>query len=158
MALLAAHVMAHIVLAPLFLFVGAVLIAGAIGLAGKIDQLRGGRGHGAELWPCFPAALALVLIAGCLYRYFRNVRRRTIREFEYVGGVLHYREGEHDEWIAQRASYIRSIGECPGGGATRIIFGDRSWAVLASTTENAAALLEQLARDRKLSADAQGNG
>jgi hypothetical protein len=141
---------AHFALAPLFLFLGAVLLAGAIGLAGKIDQLRGGRGHGVELWPCFPAALAMAVTAWGVRRYFRSVRRRTIREFEYDNGVLQYRHGDCDEWISQRASNIRSIGECPGvRGSTRIIFGDQSIAVLSSTTESSTALLEQLSRDRQ---------
>ena len=52
------HIALHIVVGPLILFVGAVLLAGVWGLAGKLDQLRGGRGHGTELWPCFPAARA----------------------------------------------------------------------------------------------------
>jgi hypothetical protein len=133
----------------LWTFLGAVLLAGCAGLLGKLNQLRGGPGRFAELWPCFPAALALVLVALFVLRYFHRVRRRTIQAFKYVNGELTYRTAESNEWVTQPVAAIRHIGECPGTrGPHQIKFVGGPWIVLSHDTINAAALVERLNRDR----------
>jgi hypothetical protein len=152
------HLLAHIALAPLFLFVGAVLIAGVLGLVGKLDQLRGGRGRWADLWPCFPATLTLILIILFVYWYFRRIKRRTILEFQYANSQLRYRTAECetaernsveiDGWITRPVADIREIAECPGTrGSMRIAFRSGPYAVVSPFMTNAAPLLEQLRRD-----------
>jgi hypothetical protein len=147
---LAHHALMHVALSPLFLFIGAVLIAGAMGLVGKIDEIRGGRGQFAELWPCFPAALGLVVVASFVYRYFRHVSRRTIQEFHYVDGELRYWTAEAGDWATQRVADIRAIGECPGArGSVRISFANGACAVVSPQIENGSALVERLTRAKR---------
>jgi hypothetical protein len=147
---LAYHLVAHVVLAPLILLIGAVLVAGFAGLIGKIAQLRGGRGQFAALWPCFLAALALTLISLLVHRYSRRVSRRTIQEVQYAHGEISYWVAENNDWITRAINNIRSIGECPGTqGPIKIVFRDGAWIVLAPLTPNGAALLERLTHDRK---------
>lgn len=138
-------VIVHAILHLPLMFVGALFLAGVLGV---IDLARGG-GRFAELWVCLPPALFIGLLVGYGYYCWRQRLRRSIQWFRYDDGVLEYEtaEGTFTRELLDIAEVGVDTASRRGPHAYRIRFRDGNWSLLSPQTENSSALVEQLRRD-----------